>query len=954
MTLPLVSTESQSKVALFEQALQKLIAEESPLGAAETRSPLQEIFHKVIVEKLELARKGEAISNVDTQNLRISFGFMELHQKMYQEALKKELEIKALYQDKNDERARRTAELWSECKEKELAIQKAMKSVDRDMQKLEMEKEEQAHRHHREELEMLNEMRKKQIESLQLLRGGVSLDSSQTFALKPLIHLALEMGKERLVKFYLASTQHEEIDEEGNTPLAHAILLGKMPLAVHCKAQFKVNLGFQNRHGESYMHLAACSGSLEMLIWVSGWSRSLLESRDALGRTPLAAAVAKGDTQSVEYLIKGKGANRFVRDLQNQNLLHCASVHNHLETLQYLLSTNVQELIESEDNAHQTPLKVAVKEGSLECAAQLVEHKATLLDEGEGENLVQLAASNGDLPMIHWLSSQGCDVKDSQAVFNAFAKGHGEMVRTLVHLGASLPQGSAEGTLLHLCGSTDLIDFLLANGFSLLEENGEGLTPLEFFIGKGRLDLAKAVCPKKGIKVLIEQRIVSLVVQAIRSLKPEVVNWVANLGHKIEGNQKDHNGNIPLKVAIELNFGYAITTLFNQGAAIHTFLSDGQTYLHLAARLCSPEIFEQVAAQYQDLEHCDLNGNTALQTALQAKNLKNSKHLVARKAKKECVNQLGETALHTIAKSGDYSLWDWFMATQPAIEVDCRAANGSTPLAYALVGGSVEITRDLLGRGAQLDLVNFEGNYPLHLVGRSGSIDLFNLVQGSGYVHDPNLLNDQDQTALEVALQNGSVGVAECLTRHYPNIVFATKLLPAVMHSPTAGKDCVEWLLDKKCDLRTKDGAGHTALYYAIAQGATTKSEAFLKHLKAFGVLAIHDETFLAYLLARKSTAAASWIEHHFLAQDRALTHQEGMLFAAREGLILLAEIILTSPGFQPLAAKEIELLKMSAATEGHVEFTRWLEQQFPKVSSAQKQDQIKSVNPKTLSLTWM
>jgi ankyrin repeat protein len=209
--------------------------------------------------------------------------------------------------------------------------------------------------------------------------------------------------------------------------------------------------------------------------------RTLLNSKDELGRTPLHIAAEHGFVEDTKLLIES-GALTEVRDTINRTALHTAITFNQIRIVQILLdsSANIEAVI-GEKNWGERALHVA---------AQLnMWHILTLL-------LRKGAA-------VDALSTQGTALRDSVAV------GGRRCVEILLNAGADV--NASVGGYVHqspplheACGFSDpetayyLTTLLLDHGAEVSRINNYRRTPLTFAASQGHLDICKNLLERMG------------------------------------------------------------------------------------------------------------------------------------------------------------------------------------------------------------------------------------------------------------------------------------------------------------------------------------------------------------------------------------------------------------------------------------------------------------------------
>ena len=121
----------------------------------------------------------------------------------------------------------------------------------------------------------------------------------------------------------------------------------------------------------SLVHVAVETGSLKLLPSLIEQNPGLLNSCDALKRTPILIAAAKGNFAAYEILIKA-GANIRVRDLTSRSVLNHACASGSFKIVQELLKRGAN--VNDDTFGVSSPLFEAASRGHYEVCLLLLEH----------------------------------------------------------------------------------------------------------------------------------------------------------------------------------------------------------------------------------------------------------------------------------------------------------------------------------------------------------------------------------------------------------------------------------------------------------------------------------------------------------------------------------------------------------------------------------------------------
>jgi hypothetical protein len=177
-----------------------------------------------------------------------------------------------------------------------------------------------------------------------------------------------------------------------------------------------INLAFGDSYGNTLLHLAVKSGSLEcakMLL-----NRGVdINVKDMDMNTPLHFAAKLKSSHCLEYLLKS-GAEVCERNTSRNTPLHFAAQAACAESVKLLVeyisrsnSHDVEIEVNSTNSNERTPLHLAAQSGSLECIKLLVENKSTVSTGDEiGNTPLHYAAMSGFVDSVKYLIVSGTNL----------------------------------------------------------------------------------------------------------------------------------------------------------------------------------------------------------------------------------------------------------------------------------------------------------------------------------------------------------------------------------------------------------------------------------------------------------------------------------------------------------------------------------------------------------------
>ncbi|XP_055707282.1 transient receptor potential cation channel subfamily A member 1 isoform X3 [Phlebotomus papatasi] len=427
------------------------------------------------------------------------------------------------------------------------------------------------------------------------------------------VHLATELNKVSALQ--VMGKHRNAIDiqqggEHGRTALHLAAIYDHEECARILITEFKACPRRPCNNGYYPIHEAAKNASSKTMEVFLQWGESRGSSReemisfyDSEGNVPLHSAVHGGDIKAVELCLKSgakistqqhdlstpvhlacaQGALDIVKlmftlqpkekkislsctDVQKMTPLHCASMFDHPDIVEYLVANGAD--INALDKEHRSPLLLAASRGGWRTVHSLIRLGANIsLKDANNRNVLHLVIMNGGrleefamevsktqsqthlLQLLNEKDNTGCS-----PLHYASREGHIKSLENLIRLGAciNLKNNNNESPL-HFAaryGRFNTVRQLLDSEkgtFIINESDGEGLTPLHIASQQGHT---------------------------------RVVQLLLNRGALLH---RDHNGRNPLHLAAMSGYTQTIELLHS----VHSHLldqvdKDGNTALHLA------------------------------------------------------------------------------------------------------------------------------------------------------------------------------------------------------------------------------------------------------------------------------------------------------------------------------------------------------------------------------------
>jgi serine/threonine protein kinase len=374
------------------------------------------------------------------------------------------------------------------------------------------------------------------------------------------------------------------------------------------------------------------------------------------------------------------------------------------------------------------------------------------------------------------------------------------------------------GSLLHCAiehKQTEIVEDLLRRGADPNAQSKQGMTPLHRVVkvyhkSNNYPDSTKVLT---GLKSEVEQStnhmIKAVDVNCLRRDASDILRLL--IDYKANMEAKDDNGESPLLFAVKLQNYQTVETLIKLGADPHTTNRNQSSLWHVLAWYKYPNanrittnnltysentilrIAQQLTAAKVDINTLNNNGDTALYSAMQSNNFVVAEYLLSHKINSGTWNTQGQTPLTAAVISKNSEMTKLLLLN--GADVNAVNQNGNTPLIEAIkindfsewsgfknlgelsvdkidktrsaASNAGEISSILLSKDANPNLVDRDGNTPLHFLGRfnnrfnSSANDCIRKSQDSlsmklldllvRHHADPQAVNKNGDTALHIA-----------------------------------------------------------------------------------------------------------------------------------------------------------------------------------------------------------
>ncbi len=353
------------------------------------------------------------------------------------------------------------------------------------------------------------------------------------------------------------------------------------------------------------------------------------------------------------------------------------------------------------------------------------------------------------------------------------------------------------------CGSTDIVDYILANGMDSSLKGGV-VGPLHMAADNGHLDTLKSLVQSKISRISVA----------------------------------DHDGNTPLHHACAHGHLHVVAYLCDEAKhPLSIGNKKGESPLHIAAKHCHTAIVKYLI----DEKQCDPAakdgrvGSTPLHLAAKSGSLEIVKYLANEKTcniesktysnnrKRAASISSGKTPLHYASFGGHKAVVE-YLVNEQICNPRSTDDDGMTPFHLACQEGRMEIVQFFL----KLNISEFskltteDGRTLLHCAALSGNTELVKqLAENSSF--NLNAMDTEGRTALHYAARNGCTDIVQLLVEELKcniNSVDQTGTTPLHLAAKFGHLKTVKYLFsNSQCNASSTEEHGYTPLHLAAYKG---------------------------------------------------------------------------------------------------------------------------------------
>uniref|UniRef100_A0A8C1IM47 Ion transport domain-containing protein n=1 Tax=Cyprinus carpio TaxID=7962 RepID=A0A8C1IM47_CYPCA len=421
------------------------------------------------------------------------------------------------------------------------------------------------------------------------------------------LHLAVTKRYNHLVEFVHSSDYANLEGDLGNTPVMMACCTNNCQ-AIQFLFKHGAKMCIQNKLGHYAIHTVAFAGAkeaMEMVLEIGeelGISTSVhINYLDKTKSTPLHLSVRGGNIEVIKLCII-KGARVDQQQCDKSTALHFACTQGALEAVKIMLSSynKVEDIINIRDGANQTPLHRATLFDHVELAEYLISKGAEIdCTDCKGLSPLLLASKCCAWKTVAFLLSVGADfrIKD-------------EAGRNFLHFVVLQPKGlkNLPETILQCNAVKEMLS----------DEDVEGCTPLHYACKLGIHDSVKNML---GLNIFVGQK--SREKKSALHFAAEYgrINTCKRLLETLTDskmlNDWDEKGLTPLHLASRAGHTQVVELLLRSGALFQSDYKGWSCLHHAVAEGYTQTIKILLSANVKLLDETNEDGNTALHIAAQ-------------------------------------------------------------------------------------------------------------------------------------------------------------------------------------------------------------------------------------------------------------------------------------------------------------------------------------------------
>ncbi|XP_067653215.1 serine/threonine-protein phosphatase 6 regulatory ankyrin repeat subunit B-like [Haliotis asinina] len=666
-----------------------------------------------------------------------------------------------------------------------------------------------------------------------------------------ILHVACMEGNLGIVK-YIHSLNIIDIESrggDGTTALMSAALFGKKD--VFC---FLIKIGAdiskEDDHGENILHASCRGGNVGIVKYVLKHNVLYINSTDDKGIAPLLLAAGYGHKVVFHFLIE-RGADTFTMDSTNRNILHWACQGGSVKIVKYIITQNIVDINGSDGN-NMTPLLLAAYHGNIDVLGLLIEKGAnTLAVNQRSRDSLHLSCIGGHVDTVKYVLSQTSvdinskDCENMTPVLLAAYYGKREVFDILVKMGADLSVIDEDGdNILHWAchgGNVKIVTYILIQNIVDINSKGdENMTPVMLAAYHGKNE-AFDILVKKGADLsIIDEDGDNILHSACHGGNVKIVTYIL-MQNIVDINCKGDEEMTAVLIAAYHAKKEAFDNLVKRGADLSVIDEDGDNILHLACRGGNVKIVNYILMQsIVNINAKNNNGETPVMITANSGDREAFDILARKGADLSVIDNKGDNILHWACRGGNVKIVTYILL-ENCVDINCKGNEGKTPVLIAAYHGKNEAFDILVKRGADLSVIDINGDNILHSACRGGNVKIVTYILMQNIV-DINCKGDEEMTPVLIATYHAKHEAFDILVNKEADLSVIDENGDNILHLACRGghvKIANYILMQSIVDINAKNSKGETPVLLAAR---CAKREVFDNLVRKGADLSVIDE----------------------------------------------------------------------------------------------------------------